>query len=258
MTHIDLNCDMGESFGAWRMGADVEVMPWVSSINVACGFHAGDPCTMQRTLEAAAEAGVAVGAHIGLPDLAGFGRRIMAVTPDELYAMCVVQLGALEAMARRGGLVPAHVKPHGALYHMAEMDEALATALVRAVRDVDASLRMVGFAGGRLCRAAEAAGLATAREAFADRRYGTDGHLRPRGTPDAVIGKIEEAVAQAVMLATHGTVADTDGTMIAVRADTLCVHGDRPDAAAYARSLHEGLRTAGVDIRPLAHAAPPA
>src|SRR5699024_3546346 len=133
MKHIDLNCDMGESFGAWRMGADADVMPWVSSANVACGFHAGDPVTMRHTLEAAARHGVAVGAHIGLPDLAGFGRRAMAIKPDELYAMSVVQLGSLEAMARTFDIRPGHVKPHGALYHMLEKDEALARALVDAV-----------------------------------------------------------------------------------------------------------------------------
>src|SRR5699024_10736246 len=144
MRHIDLNCDMGESFGAWSMGADTEVMPWVSSINVACGFHAGDPLTMQRTLEAAAQAGVAVGAHVGLPDLAGFGRRAMAVSPAELHAMTIVQIGAMAAMARCVGLAPVHVKPHGALYHMLESDEVLARAFAEAVRASNDTLRVVG------------------------------------------------------------------------------------------------------------------
>lgn len=253
MKHIDLNCDMGESFGAWRMGADAEVMPWVSSVNVACGFHAGDPVTMQRTLEAAAQAGVAVGAHVGLPDLAGFGRRAMAVTADELYAMTVVQLGSLQAMAHRCGLVPDHVKPHGALYHMLEDDVALARALVRAVCDVDASLRVVGFAGGQLCRVAAGAGLSIAHEAFTDRRYGADARLLPRGMAGAVIESIDESVEQAVTLASQGHVTSVDGKVVEVRADTLCVHGDRADAPAFAEALHKGLQAAGIHIQALDH-----
>lgn len=251
MKRVDLNCDMGESFGAWRMGADAEVMPWVSSINVACGFHAGDPLTMQATLDAAAHAGVAVGAHVGLPDLAGFGRRAMAISPRELYALCVVQLGAMEAMARRAGLVSGHVKPHGALYHMLEKGPELAQALVQAVRDVDAGLRVVGFAGGQLCRVARDAGLATAHEAFTDRRYGTDARLLPRGARGAVIENIDEAVEQAVALARHGQVSGIDGQVINVQADTLCVHGDRPDAPAFAEALHKGLKTAGIHVHAL-------
>jgi UPF0271 protein len=254
MTHIDLNCDMGESYGVWRMGDDAGVMPWVSSINVACGFHAGDPVTMHRTLKAAAAAGVAVGAHVSLPDLAGFGRRAMAVSADELYAMTVVQLGALAAMARCRDLVPGHVKPHGALYHMVESDAALAGALVQAVHDVDASLRVVGFAGGQLCRVADEAGLPIAHEAFTDRRYGTDGKLLPRGTAGAVIEDMEAAVAQAVALARDGCVTDTDDNVIRIPANTLCIHGDRPNAATFAEALHTGLQEAGIEIQPLPRA----
>lgn len=252
MTEIDLNCDMGESFGAWRMGADAEVMPWVSSISVACGFHAGDPRTMLDTLEAAAGAKVAVGAHIGLPDLVGFGRRTLAISARELYAIAVVQLGSFAAMARCRGLTPRHLKPHGALYHMLEDDVELADAMVQAVRDVDPSLRVVGFAGGQLCRVAAQAGLAVAHEAFADRRYGSDAKLLPRGVPGAVIADIGAAVEQAVSLARDGCVTDSSGKPIQVRADTLCVHGDRDDAAAFAEALHEGLQAAGIRIKPLA------
>ncbi len=251
MTSIDLNCDMGESFGAWQMGADAQVMPWVSSVNIACGFHAGDPVTMQITLEAAARAHVAVGAHVGLPDLVGFGRRAMAISARELYAMCVVQLGAFAAMARRSQLAPGHVKPHGALYHMLEADTGLAAALVQAVRDVDDSLRVIGFAGGQLCRVAAEAGLATGGEAFADRRYGANGRLVPRTAHDAVIEDIPAAVEQAIMLGTSGRVVTSGGATIEVGADTLCVHGDRPNAATFAKALHEGLCKAGVAIRPL-------
>lgn len=251
MKHIDLNCDMGESFGAWRMGADAEVMPWVSSVNVACGFHAGDPLTMRRTLEAAARHGVAVGAHIGLPDLVGFGRRAMAIKPDELYAMSVVQLGSLEAMARTFDIRPSHVKPHGALYHMLEKDEALARALVDAVRDVDASLRVFGLAGGALVRVAADAGLDTAGEAFADRRYTDDGQLQPRSEVGAVLEDIGAAVQQARDIVVHGEATTASGQRLAIHADTVCVHGDRPDAADFAKALHQGLSDAGVHIRPL-------
>lgn len=250
MTHIDLNCDMGESFGAWRMGNDAAVMPWVSSVNVACGFHAGDPLAMQRTLQAAADHGVAVGAHPGLPDLAGFGRRAMAITPQELYAMSVVQLGALEAMARCHGLTPDHVKPHGALYHMLEKDHALAQALVHAMHDVDPSLRLFALAGGNLVRQGADAGLATAGEAFADRRYTDDGQLLPRSQPDAVLEDTHAAVQQALDIVVRGEVATASGQHLAIHAETLCVHGDRPDAALFAKALHEGLTDAGVDIRP--------
>lgn len=249
MSCIDLNCDMGESFGAWHMGADVEVMPWVSSINVACGFHAGDPLTMQRTLEAAAEAGVAVGAHVGLPDLVGFGRRALAVTPQELYAMTVVQLGALEAMARSCKLKPAHVKPHGALYHMLETDAGLAAALVHAVRDVDPSLRVVGFAGGRLCRVAEGAGLGTSHEGFVDRAYGSDGKLLPRDKPGAVLQDPEQMVHQAVALARDNCVTDASRQKLRLRVDTLCLHGDRNHAASVAEAVRKGLESAGVQIK---------
>lgn len=246
MRTIDLNCDMGESYGAWRMGADSAVMPWITSANIACGFHAGDPTTMRATVQAAAAANVAIGAHIGLPDRVGFGRRAMAVSAAELHAMSVVQLGALQAMARTVGARVTHLKPHGALYHMLEQDAALAQAVVQAIRDVDASVRLVGLAGGALVRAGEAAGLAVAHEAFADRRYRADGHLVARGQPGAVIEDVAAAVRQAIGLAVDGTVESVDGARVSVRADSLCVHGDRPDAALFAQSLHEGLQAAGV------------
>lgn len=249
MTYIDLNCDMGESFGAWRMGADAEVMPWVSSVNVACGFHAGDPLTMRHTLDAAVRHGVAVGAHIGLPDLAGFGRRAMAIKPDELYAMSVVQLGSFEAMARTFGVRPSHVKPHGALYHMLEKDDALAQALVQAVGDVDARLRIFGLAGGNLVQQAAHAGLPIANEAFADRRYTDNGQLQARSEPGSVLEDIDAAVRQALDIAVRGQVVSASDKALAIQADTVCVHGDRPDAAAFAQALHHGLTDAGVHVR---------
>ncbi len=253
-TTIDLNCDMGESFGAWSMGADEAVMPWVSSANIACGFHAGDPVTMLATVKAAEEAGVAIGAHVGLPDLLGFGRRAMAIDPQELYAMTVVQIGALQAVARTVGTSVSHVKPHGALYHMLETDRSLAGALVAAVSDLDRGLTVFGRAGGSLLQVAAAAGLGVAHEAFADRRYGSDGRLVPRRSEGALIDDVATAVHQAVALALHGEVDSHQGGRLKVSADSLCVHGDRADAEAFARGLHEGLQAAGVTIRAIAAA----
>ncbi len=247
--YIDLNCDMGESYGAWTMGADAEVMPWVTSVNIACGFHAGDPVTMRKTVTAAAEAGVAIGAHVALPDLAGFGRRAMAVSASEVHAMTVVQIGALMAMATTVGARLTHVKPHGALYHMAEHQPDIADALVDAIAAVDRSLRVVGLADGALVGAAEEAGMRAGNEAFVDRRYRHDGGLVPRGEDGAVIDDPQQALAQALELVRAGRAPLSDGGHVEVHADTLCIHGDRHDAAAFARHIHEGLRQAGVELR---------
>jgi UPF0271 protein len=250
MTTIDLNCDMGESFGAWTMGQDAAVLAHVTSANIACGFHAGDPLTMQRTVAAAAKHGVAVGAHPSLPDLAGFGRREMRVTADETYAMTLYQVGALAAVARAAGVGLHHVKPHGALYNMAAKDRALADAIASAVRDFDRALILVGLANSELPRAGEAAGLAVAHEAFADRRYEADGSLMARSKAGAVIDDIDAAVAQAISIATRGE-AQTPNGALQIRADTICVHGDRADAATFARRLREGLEAVGLDIAAL-------
>lgn len=246
MTTIDLNCDMGESFGAWTMGQDDAVLAHVTSANIACGFHAGDPLTMRRTVAAALEHGVAIGAHPSLPDLAGFGRREMRVSADETYAMTLYQIGALAAVARAVGAALHHVKPHGALYNMAARDRALADAIAAAVRDFDRALILVGLANSELPRAGEAAGLAVAHEAFADRRYEADGSLMARSRQGAVIDDVDAAVAQAVSIATRGEV----GTL-RIRADTICVHGDRADAATFARRLRESLDAAGVRVATL-------
>jgi UPF0271 protein len=251
MTTIDLNCDMGESFGAWTMGQDAGVLAHVTSANIACGFHAGDPLTMRRTVAAAVERGVAIGAHPSLPDLAGFGRREMRVSADETYAMTLYQIGALAAVARAAGAALHHVKPHGALYNMAAKERALADAIAAAVRDFDRALILVGLAGSELPRAGEAAGLTVAHEAFADRRYEADGSLMARSKAGAVIDDADAAVAQAVSIASRGEAGTTGGTL-RIRADTICVHGDRPDAASFARRLREGLEGAGLSIAPLA------
>ncbi len=251
MKTIDLNCDMGESFGAWTMGQDADVLQYVSSANIACGFHAGDPATMRRTVAAAVARGVAVGAHPSLPDLAGFGRREMRVSVDDAYALTLYQIGALAAMARAAGAKLSHVKPHGALYNMAARDRALADAIAAAVRDFDAGLILVGLAGSELPRAGEAAGLAVAHEAFADRRYEADASLMARGKTGAVIDDVDGAVAQAIAIATRGE-ADGPNGKVRIRADTICVHGDRPDAALFARRLRHDLEAAGVVIVPIA------
>lgn len=248
MKTIDLNCDMGESFGAWTMGQDADVLAFVSSANIACGFHAGDPVTMRRTVTAAASRGVAIGAHPSLPDLSGFGRREMRVSVDETYALVLYQTGALAAFAQAAGARLHHVKPHGALYNMAANDAVLSDAIAAAVRDFDASLILVGLAGSELPRAGERAGLAVAHEAFADRRYEADGRLTPRGEAGAVIGNADDAVAQAIMIATRGEVVARNGETRAVHADTICVHGDRADAALFARRLREALNAAGVEV----------
>ena len=245
---IDLNADLGESFGAWRMGDDAGVMAWITSANVACGFHAGDPLTMRRTIALCVEHGVAIGAHPALPDLQGFGRREMKLTPDEVYAQTLYQIGAVHALARAAGANLHHVKPHGALYNMAARDRTLADAIAAAVRDFNATLILVGLAGSASIDAARDAGLAVQREAFCDRRYQRDGALTPRSQPGAVIEDIDDAVTQAVSIATHGEAVAQDGTTIRIAADTLCVHGDRADAAVFAERLHRALEGAGVRV----------
>ena len=248
MTRIDLNCDMGESFGAWSMGDDAGVMPWITSANIACGFHAGDFSTMRQTVLLAKRHGVAIGAHVSLPDLQGFGRRVMKVSANDAHALTLYQIGALAGFARAAGLRVAHVKPHGALYNMAAKDAALADAIARAVHDFDATLILVGLANSELPKAGVALGLAVAHEAFADRSYEADGSLTLRGTHGAVIEDAAAAVAQAVKIATQGNVDIRSGGTLALRADTICVHGDRVDAARFAQALHEGLKAAGVAI----------
>ena len=251
---IDLNCDLGESFGAWRMGEDEALLAVVSSANIACGFHGGDPDIMRRTVALAAERGVAIGAHVSLPDLQGFGRREMAVTPAETYALTLYQIGALHAFAQAAGSRLSHVKPHGALYNMAARDLTLATAIAEAVRDFSPRLRLVGLAGSALIDAGESAGLPVAAEAFADRRYRADGSLQPRREPDAVIADSAEAVAQAVAIAREGRVRAVDGSVVALHADTLCLHGDNPHAVASSRLLRQALEAAGLRIAAPGHA----
>ncbi len=246
---VDLNCDMGESFGAYRVGDDDAVLPHVTSANVACGFHGGDPSVMRRTVAAARARGVAVGAHPGLPDLAGFGRRAMDVTPEEAYDMVVYQLGALLGVATAAGAALAHVKPHGALYNMAAARPELADAIARAVRDVDRGLVLFGLAGSHLIAAGEGAGLRTASEVFADRNYMPDGTLVSRRRPDALVTDADEAARRTVRMVREGRVTSVDGAEVALRADTVCIHGDAPHAAEFARTLRAALEGEGVEVR---------
>ena len=251
MATIDLNCDIGEAYGAWTMGQDAQVMPWITSANIACGFHAGDFSTMQDTVALAKQHDVAIGAHVALPDLQGFGRREIKITPHEAHALTLYQVGALAAFARAAAARVVHVKPHGALYNMAARDRALADAIARAVRDFDAQLILVGLANSELPRAGQALGLRVAHEAFADRRYEAHGSLTPRREPGAVIEDVEAAVTQAVKIATRGKVDIRTGGMLELRADTLCVHGDRPDAGTFAQRLRQALESAGAVVAKL-------
>ncbi|MEZ5418547.1 MAG: 5-oxoprolinase subunit PxpA [Vicinamibacterales bacterium] len=248
---IDLNSDLGEAFGAWPMGQDAQLMPLISSANVACGFHAGDPATMRATVRVARRHGVAVGAHPGLPDLVGFGRREMQVSPAEVEDMVVYQVGALAAIARSEGVALQHVKAHGALYNMACRDEALAEAIARAVVAIDPSLVLFGLPGSALLQAGLDAGLPVAAEAFADRAYQPDGSLAPRSMAGSVIHDVDTVVARAVTMVTDATVTTIDGSQIEFEADTLCLHGDTPGAVALAAAIRRGLEDAGVTIASL-------
>lgn len=248
---IDLNSDIGESFGAWTMGNDAGVLVHVTSANIACGFHAGDALSMQRTVALAVERGVAIGAHVGLPDLQGFGRREMKISASEACAFTLCQLGALAAFARVAGTRLRHLKPHGALYNMAARDATLADAIAQAVRAFDPELVLVGLGASELPRAGERAGLRVAHEAFVDRRYEADGSLTPRGRADAMISDVDAAVSQALAIVRDGRITTRDGRPLALRADSLCVHGDRPDAAAWAAKLRQSLESAGVEVRAL-------
>lgn len=245
---IDLNADVGESLGPWPMGDDERLIPLVSSVNVACGAHAGDPLTIERTIRLAVEHGVAVGAHPGYPDLVGFGRRDLDMTRAELLASIVYQVGAVAAIARSLGAELRHVKPHGALYNRAARDPAVADTIAAAIRRSAPDLVLVGLAGSALLDAGQAAGLQIAAEAFADRAYEAGGKLRSRRLDGAILATPAAAAKQALSIVRDGRVLARDGTPLAVRADTICVHGDTPGAADYAAAIRTALGKAGVTI----------
>ncbi|QKF07823.1 LamB/YcsF family protein [Berryella wangjianweii] len=251
MHTVDLNCDIGESFGAYAMGLDARVIPLASSVNVACGMHAGDPLVMERTVALAAEASVAVGAHPGYPDLQGFGRRDMALSPREVRAFTLYQIGALAAFCQAQGVALRHVKPHGQLYNRAARDRACADAIADAVRSFDSKLVLVGLAGGQLIEAGRAAGLRTASEFFADRNYTQHGTLVPRTQPNAVLTDETAAAKRVVQAVREGWVESVEGARVPVAADTICTHGDNEHALAFVRLLRQELSAAGVEVRPL-------
>ncbi|MEO8202868.1 MAG: 5-oxoprolinase subunit PxpA [Betaproteobacteria bacterium] len=239
MKSIDLNCDMGESYGAWKMGADADLMPLISSANIAAGFHAGDPATMRKTVRLALDNGVAIGAHPSLQDLAGFGRRTMKVSAQEIYDLVLYQAGAVEAFARAAGGRLHHVKCHGALYNMSAMDEELSDAIARAVRDLGGEVQLYALSNSRMMDAGRKHGLKTVGEVFADRGYMDDGTLAPRGQAGGMIEDAKKSVAQVLSMIDDGVVVSLSGKRVPVSPGTLCLHGDQPGAVAFATALRE-------------------
>ena len=254
MKCVDINCDMGESFGAYTIGMDDAVIAHITSANIACGFHAGDPMVLSRTVRMAAEKGVGVGAHPGYPDLMGFGRRNMACSFEEVRNYVIYQVGAIRAFCAVHGVKLQHVKPHGSLYNMAAENEALAQTIARAVADVDPQLLLVALAGKnapRVREAAAAAGLRVLFEAFPDRAYTPQGTLVSRNKPGAVIKDPETVAGRALMMAAEGSIIAEDGTALALDVDTLCVHGDNPAAVDLAAAIRRTLEESGMEVVPM-------
>jgi 5-oxoprolinase (ATP-hydrolysing) subunit A len=246
---IDLNGDVGESFGAYEIGHDAALIPILTSANIACGFHAGDPGVMRATVALARQHGVAVGAHPGFPDLVGFGRRDMKATPREVEDLVAYQIGALAAIAAAQGVSLAHVKPHGALYNMAAREMDLAEAIARAIAAVEPRLKLFALPGSKSLEAAQRHQVRTVSEAFADRAYRRDGSLVPRSEPGAVIHDEEIVVTRAVAIARERMVVAADGTRVPLDVQTICVHGDTPGAAVLASRIRRALGDAGIEVR---------
>ena len=251
MQSVDLNCDMGESFGAWKMGNDAEIMDHISSANIACGFHAGDPTTMRKTAELAISKNVAVGAHPGYPDLQGFGRRAMSLKPEEVFDIVLYQISALKGICESLGGKLSHVKPHGALYNQAAKDQGLAKAVARAVQKCDAGLVLFGLSGSHSILEAETLGLRTASEVFADRTYQPDGSLTPRSQNNALIDDRKQAIEQVLQMVGSQTVTAVDGTVLNLKADTICIHGDGPNALEFAAAIRNAFAAANIAVRPV-------
>lgn len=258
MPTIDLNSDLGESFGQWKMGDDAAMLDIVTSANVACGFHAGDPAGILRTLKAARERDVAIGAHVSYPDLAGFGRRNMDVASSDLIADVIYQIGALQGLASAAGTRVRYVKPHGALYNTIAHDRRQALDVIQAILEVDASLVLVGLAGSPLLELARDRGLATVAEAFADRAYTPQGALVSRREPGAVLHDPERVAQRMLRLVEDGVVEAIDGSQAQLRPDSICVHGDSPGALEMARQVRRTLERAGVALRPFSASEQPA
>ena len=251
MYSVDLNSDLGESFGNYKLGMDEEILKYVSSANIACGWHAGDAVVMENTVSLAKANGVAVGAHPGFPDLVGFGRRNMVETAEEAKAYTKYQLGALLAFTQSYGLKIQHVKPHGAFYNMAAVDEKLAAAICEGVYDVDKTIILMGLAGSKMITAAENVGLKAASEVFADRAYNDDGTLVSRKLPGAVIKDKDLAISRTVRMVKEGKVTSINGNDIEIKADSICVHGDNPKALEFVRNIRETLEREGIIIKNL-------
>lgn len=251
MNIIDLNCDMGESFGAYTLGSDEQILRHVTSANIACGFHAGDAATMKKTVRLAMEHQVGIGAHPGLQDLAGFGRRNMDISPEEAYDIVVYQVGALWGFVKSEGGSIRHVKAHGALYNMASVNAALSNAIAEAVYKIDPELILFGLAGGELVKAGKRIGLRTASEVFADRTYQQDGTLTSRRQPDALIDNDDEAVAQVVRMIKERKVMTRQGVDAEILAETVCIHGDGANALSFARKIRETLESSGISVQPV-------
>lgn len=245
---VDLNCDMGESFGAYRMGKDEEILDYVTSANIACGYHAGDPATMRKTVQMALEKNVGIGAHPGMPDLVGFGRREINISPQEAYDLVIYQMGALYGFVRSEGGKIQHVKPHGALFNMAAKSAPLSEAIAEAVYKVDPEYILFGLAGSELVKAGKKIGLRTASEVFSDRTYQKDGSLTSRREENALIKDHKIAVNQVIRMVKEGKVKSVQGEDVVIQADTICIHGDGLHALEFAQYISNALREAGITI----------
>ena len=248
---VDLNSDLGESFGAYKIGLDEEVLKYVSSANIACGWHAGDPIVMRKTVEAAYKNRVGIGAHPGFLDIMGFGRRNMTVSPEEIKQYTIYQLGALYGFVKAVGAKMQHVKPHGAMYNMAAKDSKLAMAIIEGIWEVDRDLIVLGLAGSEMINAAKEKGLKAANEVFADRAYNPDGTLVARSLPGSMIHDKNIAISRVIRMVTEGKVTAINGEDINIKADSICVHGDNPEAVEFVRLIKEELSRAKVEIKPL-------
>ena len=249
MPVIDLNCDLGESFGAYKMGMDEEVLPYVTSANIACGFHGGDPMVMEQTVALCKKYGVRAGAHPGFPDLAGFGRRNMSLSHAEVKAGTIYQIGALSAFCKGAGIRLYHVKPHGALYNMAAKDYELAKAICQAIKEVDDSLILLALSNSEMLRAAQDTGLSAASEVFADRAYERDGSLVSRSRKGSMIEDETLAVNRVIRMAKEGVVEAIDKSVVSIEADSVCVHGDGVKALEFVKKIRKGLLEAGIEVK---------
>lgn len=245
---VDINCDIGESFGTYKMGRDEEILDYISSANIACGFHAGDPTTMRRTVKLGIEKNVAIGAHPGLPDLVGFGRREMQISPKEAYDIMIYQIGALSAFAKSEGGKLYHVKPHGALYNMAAKDALLSEAIAEAIYTVDPELILYGLSGSELVKAGRKIGLRIANEVFSDRTYQQDGSLTSRREENALINDHKKAVNQVIRMVKEGKVMSVQGIDVPIKADTICIHGDSESALVFAKYVSGALKDANITV----------